>query len=63
MSPNGPRLAECVREGNVTSWRQGGESCTLAKNIVSGAFSRPASAAIATKTSSLPLFVVHRSPN
>jgi hypothetical protein len=31
MSPNGPRLAECVREGNVTSWRQGNEGCTLSR--------------------------------
>jgi hypothetical protein len=29
MSPEGPRWAECVREGNVTSWRPGGEGCTL----------------------------------
>jgi hypothetical protein len=32
-SPDGPRLAECVLEGNVTSWRQGGESCTLSLSI------------------------------
>ncbi len=31
MSENGPRLAECVREGNVTSWRQGSEGCTLSR--------------------------------
>jgi hypothetical protein len=29
MTSEGPRLAECVREVNVTSWRPGGESCTL----------------------------------
>ena len=66
MSPNGPRLAECVREGNVMSWRQGGESCTLSQtfeqSIVTRAFSRPAAAA-ATKTLGLQLFVVRRSPN
>jgi len=33
MSPTGPRIAECVREGNVTSWRPGGESCILSQDF------------------------------
>jgi hypothetical protein len=31
MTSEGPRFAECVREVNVTSWRPGTESCTLAR--------------------------------
>jgi hypothetical protein len=33
MSENGPRWAECVREGNVTSWRPGSEGCTLSRRF------------------------------